>query len=460
MTLRLIRSWIEMTVYNKLKIAIFTIMSSPSIYAITLDPIQIQSAPGDLLYAEMNFQQADPSATLQVSLATPEDLSALGVTHQPPGNLNFYTRQNGQGSGVIVITSSRPVIDPELNIVVKISEGSATRLQHIKTVIKPSSIKKTENNESTLSPQFIVNEKDIALNLPESTRYASPTSASTTNNSNGEHSLSINSGTAPAINTNSSNTLSANPSTQVAQQVTTATTPEQTEIKPTSAKTPTNNSPKTPVKNLTAQKKSVPQKALNQNPAKKQSLSSYKGPASSGKYVVQRNESLWSIANRIAAKTKQPVAKVMHDIQTQNRHAFIQGDVNRLRQGIALNLAHSPAAKPQQNKSKTDIAHTAKSTSGKAKYRLQQAEMSIVAENSQNSTHGSAKKSTQQSQNNTELAVKVMTTREKTVTLQRNVTKLNQTLRLKDQRIQLLNARLAELQQQLQAQQQTHKQKH
>lgn len=460
MTLRLIRSWIEMTVYNKLKIAIFTIMSSPSIYAITLDPIQIQSAPGDLSYAEMNFQQADPNANLQVSLATPEDLSALGVTHQPPGNLNFYTRQNGQGSGVIVITSSRPVIDPELNIVVKISEGSATRLQHIKTVIKPSSIKKTENNESTLSPQFIVNEKDIALNLPESTRYASPTSASTTNNSNGEHSLSINVGTAPAINTNSSNTLSANPSTQVAQQVTTVTTPDQTEIKPTSAKTATNNSPKTPVKNLTAQKKSVSQKALNQNPAKKQSLSSYKGPASSGKYVVQRNESLWSIANRIAAKTKQPVAKVMHDIQTQNRHAFIQGDVNRLRQGIALNLAHSPAAKPHQNKSKTDIAHTAKSTSGKAKYRLQQAEMSIVAENSQNSTHGSAKKSTQQSQNNTELAVKVMTTREKTVTLQRNVTKLNQTLRLKDQRIQLLNARLAELQQQLQAQQQTHKQKH
>lgn len=460
MTLRLIRSWIEMTVYNKLKIAIFTIMSSPSIYAITLDPIQIQSAPGDLLYAEMNFQQADPNTNIQVSLATPEDLSALGVTHQPPGNLNFYTRQNGQGSGVIVITSSRPVIDPELNIVVKISEGSATRLQHIKTVIKPSSIKKTENNESTLSPQFIVNEKDIALNLPESTRYASPTSASTTNNSNGEHSLNINVGTAPAINTNSSNTLSANSSTQLAQQVTAATTPDQTEIKPTSAKTPTNNSPKTPVKNLTAQKKSVPQKALNQNPAKKQSLRSYKGPTSSGKYVVQRNESLWSIANRIAAKTKQPVAKVMHDIQTQNRHAFIQGDVNRLRQGIALNLAHSPAAKPQQNKSKTDIAHTAKSTSGKAKYRLQQAEMSIVAENSQNTTHGSAKKSTQQSQNNTELAVKVMTTREKTVTLQRNVTKLNQTLRLKDQRIQLLNARLAELQQQLQAQQQTHKQKH
>lgn len=450
-----------MTVYNKLKIAIFTIMSSPSIYAITLDPIQIQSAPGDLLYAEMNFQQADPNATLQVSLATPEDLSALGVTHQPPGNLNFYTRQNGQGSGVIVITSSRPVIDPELNIVVKISEGSATRLQHIKTVIKPSVIKKTENNESTLSPQLIVNEKDIALNLPESTRYTSSAPALATTNSNSEQNLNIKSGTVPAINTNSSAPLSENSS---AQQVVTSTIPDQAATKNqiTSAinKSDANNSPKTPVKKLAVQKKSVPSKNLSQNAAKKQTISPSRGPVTSGKYVVQHNESLWSIANRIAAKTKQPVAKVMHDIQKQNQHAFIQGDVNRLRQGIALKLAHTPVSKTQQNKSKTEITHTAKSPSGKAKYRLQQAEMSIVAENSQNSTHGSAKKSTQQSQNNTELAVKVMTKREKNVTLQRNVTKLNQTLRLKDQRIQLLNARLAELQQQLQAQQNTHKQKH
>lgn len=450
-----------MTVYNKLKIAIFTIMSSPSIYAITLDPIQIQSAPGDLLYAEMNFQQADPNSTLQVSLATPDDLSALGVTHQPPGNLNFYTRQNGQGSGVIVITSSRPVNDSELNIVVKISEGSATRLQHIKTVIKPSAIKKTENNESTLSPQLIVNEKDIALNLPESTQYASSTSAPTTTNANSEQNLNINSGTVPSINTNSSTSLSENSS---AQQVVTSTIPDQTATKNqiTSAinKSDANNSPKTPVKKLAVQKKSVPSKNLSQNAAKKQTLSPSRGPVTLGKYVVQHNESLWSIANRIAAKTKQPVAKVMHDIQKQNQHAFIQGDVNRLRQGISLKLAHTPVSKTQQNKSKTEITHTAKSPSGKAKYRLQQAEMSIVAENSQNSTHGSAKKSTQQSQNNTELAVKVMTKREKNVTLQRNVTKLNQTLRLKDQRIQLLNARLAELQQQLQAQQNTHKQKH
>ena len=453
-----------MTAYNKLKIAIFTIMSSPSVYAITLDPIQIQSAPGELLYAEMNFQQADPNTPLQVSLATQEDLNGLGVTHQPPGNLNFYTRQNGQGSGVIVITSSRPIIDPELNIVVKVSEGNATRLQHIKTVLKPSPIKKVAANETPLSPQFIVNEKDIALNLPESTRYtpaetATPVAETTAN----ERNLNISTGTAPTLNNSAPATpFTEKPATQAPQQTIAAMSnePSAVEKQPAASLKPSSDNQTTTVKKAAQPKPAQQKNALSKNTPKKQKISTYKGPAPTGKYVVQRNESLWTIANRIAAQTKQPVAKVMRDIQAQNRHAFIQGDVNRLRQGISLNLTTANTAKASHTKSKSSETNLAKASSGRAKYRLQQAEMSIVAENSPNSTHGSAKKSTQQGQNNTELAVKVMTTRKKTVTLQRNATKLNQTLSLKDQRIQLLNARLAELQQQLKAQQQTHKQKH
>ncbi|QNX08469.1 hypothetical protein IC784_15670 [Acinetobacter seifertii] len=453
-----------MTAYNKLKIAIFTIMSSPCVYAITLDPIQIQSASGELLYAEMNFQQADPNTPLQVSLATQEDLNGLGVTHQPPGSLNFYTRQNGQGSGVIVITSSRPIIDPELNIVVKVSEGNATRLQHIKTVLKPSPIKKVAANETPLSPQFIVNEKDIALNLPESTRYtpaetATPVAETTAN----ERNLNISTGTAPALNNSAPATpFTEKPVTQAPQQTIAAMSnkPSAVEKQPAASLKPSSDNQTTTVKKAAQPKPTQQKNALSKNTPKKQKISIYKGPAPAGKYVVQRNESLWTIANRIAAQTKQPVAKVMRDIQAQNRHAFIQGDVNRLRQGISLNLTAANTAKASHPKPKSSEANLAKASSGRAKYRLQQAEMSIVAENSPNSTHGSAKKSTQQGQNNTELAVKVMTTREKTVTLQRNVTKLNQTLSLKDQRIQLLNARLAELQQQLQAQQRTHKQKH
>ena len=87
----------------------------------------------------------------------------------------------------------------------------------------------------------------------------------------------------------------------------------------------------------------------------------------------------------------------MRDIQAQNRHAFIQGDVNRLRQGISLNLTAANTAKAPHTKPKSTEANLAKPTSGRAKYRLQQAEMSIVAENSPNSNHGSAKEHTTRS---------------------------------------------------------------
>ncbi len=68
----------------------------------------------------------------------------------------------------------------------------------------------------------------------------------------------------------------------------------------------------------------------------------------------------------------------------------------------------------------------AKPSSGRAKYRLQQAEMSIVAEQPKFCSW-KCKKSTQQSQNNTELAVKVMTTRKKNryITKECNQTKSN-----------------------------------
>lgn len=63
-----------MTVNNKLKIAILAIIASQNVNAITVDPIQIQSAPGELLYAELNFHDADPNAPIQASLAIVKSL--------------------------------------------------------------------------------------------------------------------------------------------------------------------------------------------------------------------------------------------------------------------------------------------------------------------------------------------------------------------------------------------------
>ena len=83
-----------MTVYNKLKIAILAIFSSQHLYAITLDPLQVQSAPGELLYAEMSFHQADTNSKLEVSLATPEDLMMIGAAHQRRNDCYYFHTPN------------------------------------------------------------------------------------------------------------------------------------------------------------------------------------------------------------------------------------------------------------------------------------------------------------------------------------------------------------------------------
>ena len=493
-----------MTIYNKLKIAILTILSSQHLYAITLDPLQIQSAPGELLYAEMSFHQADANSKLDVSLATPEDLMMLGAIHQPPAALNFFTRRNNKGEGVIVITSSRPMTDAELNIIIKIQENGAAHLKHIRQPIR----KKTQiaaaksSNEKTLAPKYIVSEKDIALNLPESTRYnANAATNSKETNLKQEKLLNAPFALPPALNIPESKApvvtaISVAPPAK-AEQTTTIQAASNTQ-----ATTPkilsTEQKPATPTIKREVQQAAVVQ-AANAQPAnenipaekpiqntenklvekKQDTMAEYQaknkeqpikqpppqstpsaasGENSQQQHLVRRNESLWSIAQRIAGQTQQPVYKVMNQIKAQNEHAFVGGNANRLRQGAHLNfnLGTVPSHKnPNANQMAAQTAHGV--PAGKAKYRLQQAEMTLIAESNQDSSTGSAKKDTQQQKTSADLSLKVMTAREKTVTLQRNVTQLELALRGKEHRIQLLNARLAELQEQLKAQQKTKK---
>ncbi|MBH2030635.1 MAG: FimV domain-containing protein [Moraxellaceae bacterium] len=481
-----------MTVYNKLKIAILAIFSSQHLYAITLDPLQIQSAPGELLYAEMSFHQADTSSKLDVSLATPEDLMMIGAAHQPPANLNFFTRRNNQGEGVIVITSSRPINDAELNIILKIQESGSSHLKHIKQPIRQNNkntIAKT-SNEKSLAPKFIVSEKDIALNLPVSAHFS--TTSAKEPDLKQERLLNAPFTLPPTLNVSESKNSVATtvsiitpnkvePSIiesippKTIDTITTKTESKQNVIPVTQENNqsinPTANAKVTPTveKDLKSTETKInEQKEKTQYQAKKMASDIKKKilpPKStmvpevqtSQQHVVQRNESLWSIAQQIAAQTQQPVAKVMTQIKAQNEHAFIGGNANRLRQGSHLNFNLNTTPPRQNQTTNQTAAQITRPTSGKAKYRLQQAEMSLVAESNQDSSTGSAKKDTLQQKTSADLSLKVMTAREKTVTLQRNVTQLELALRNKEQRIQLLNARLAELQDQLKAQQETKK---
>ncbi|MFH7767290.1 FimV family protein [Acinetobacter sp. BSP-28] len=470
-----------MTVYNKLKIAILAIIASQNIHAITIDPIQIQSAPGELLYAEMNFRQADPHTPIQASLANAEDITTLGVVHQPPGHLNFFTRRDSSGNGVITITSSRPLTEAELNIIIKIQEGNSTRLQHIKTPLQRSPAKtqaRILGNEKPLNPITIVSEKDIALQLPESTQYRIEKPQAALQQSF-EAPLMVHKAAPPSLNSTSAASVVISamqmPSTQPVQ------TPQNAPAEAKSA-IPAQISTKNEVKtsnnsnNNVSADPLVKQYAASAQQAKSKVAAETVAPAApktkpetaakpssqpgitaqASKHVVQSNESLWAIASRVATEQNRPIGEVMKQIKANNEHAFIQGDVNRLRRGAALNL--NTVGNPKEEH-KPKVAHLAKAPSNpshqsaKAKYRLNQAEMSLVAEKEQDSASGSAKKNTEKKQTSNELSLKVMTSREKTVRLQRNVTQLELALNQKDHRIQLLNARLAQLQQQLKAQQ-------
>ena len=476
-----------MTAYNKLKIAILAIIASQNIHAITIDPIQIQSAPGELLYAEMNFRQADANAQIQASLASASDITTLGVVHQPPGHLNFFTRRDSSGNGVITITSSRPLTEAELNIIIKIQEGNTTHLKHIKTPLPRGNTNiqaRIPNNEKPLSPITIVSEKDIALQLPESTQYQVKKVQSTTDKSF-EAPLILQKAAPPRLNTmtpapvviSSMSMPSAQPNKTALAEI---KTPEpitiKNEIKNTafaSNKTASNASfsadplvKKYAVSpNQKVNENKIASKAAEQataktkpeapkptpKPPKQQNESVATAPTT--KHVVQSNESLWAIATRVATEQNRPVGEVMKQIKSNNEYAFIQGDMNRLRRGAALNLNTTNSQKEDKKVSVANLANTPSNQSGKAKYRLNQAEMSLVAEKEQDSASGSAKKNTEKNQTSNELSLKVMTSREKTVKLQRNVTQLEFALRHKDHRIQLLNTRLAQLQQQLEAQQ-------
>ncbi|RAZ05403.1 MULTISPECIES: hypothetical protein [Acinetobacter] len=521
----------KMTVYKKFKIATLTMMMAQPVFAITVEPVQVQSAPGELLYAEMNFRQSDINIPIEVSLATSEDLMTLGTTHQPPGHLNFFTRRSSNGTGVITITSSRPITQNDLNFVVKVKEGNAARLQHIKTTLKPKTdlLKASISaNERTLTPVVVVNENEIGLNLPVSTQYKT----STANTKAMEKPLAVQRLTPPPLSPNSipqttsittpavqapakvdeaikavnmrpvtstlttpppipepampasqqkplaSNSLQKNPvtttaqaKTQVAEGASAAPVAQQNQDIPAQivqnqkpvatypAAAPQSNSSDPLVKKYAedqvAKQKQVPPKKTPQAAPAPVQHSPQTSPTSTAKasYVVQSNESLWKIAARIAQEQNRGVGEVMQQIKKNNEQAFIGGDANRLKRGAALNLNIAPAQKQPITIKTAELAQVQNKAKGSTKYRLNQAEMSLVAENQQETKQLSANQNTLDRQTSKELSLKVMTVREKTVKLQRNVTELELALNQKDQRIQLLNARLARLQQQLKAQQ-------
>lgn len=431
-----------MNFYNKFKLTVFSCLISQHIYALNLMPIEVQSAPGELLYAEIAFEHANPNHPLHVGLATAKDLNDLGVYHHPPGHLSFFVRQSSSDTGVITITSPRPVIETELNVVVKIQHAGSTRLQHIQTRLADLKTQQATTAEKKLVPIKVQREEEIALNLPVTDPHGAVAPAVNRQ----EQPLQLSTSTPPliqgtAVTTTSPTTAAQAAAITKASDASTVAAGETVLVVQKIAPPPLQ----------TQQNKQLAHAPQSTSAQTTHSRSIQSSP--SQQHIVQSNESLWGISTQIAKQYQRSTAEVMQDIQRNNPQAFIGGDPNKLRRGalLSFNLESTPVG--QEKIAYQDLPRVSAQQSGKAKYRLTEAKMSLVAQKQSDSVQGSAKKSTQSTKSSEQLALKVMTAREKSVKLQRNVTQLDQTLKQKDHRIQLLNTRLAQLQQQIKAQQ-------
>lgn len=440
----------KMTKYNKLtSLVLFSLVSQLG-HTLSFDSANVQSGQGQLLYVEIPYRNASANQPLQASLASGGDLIGAGSIPNADDNLNIFVRRTSANNGVIVITSDRPITANQLNVALKVQDGDGTYIQQVKKAL-PSPTSKTtvamSTQEKALVPQ-IVTEKEISLNLPTSTLYTNP-AAAPNHTTTPDQPLAIQVSAPPALQRSNQSQQQITPAPSVTSSVTPhpVISPPVRDIAPVhhAAITPKNSPPV-----AKAQSTKTPSDA-KQKPIPQPHLATTN---TATHYTVQRQDSLWTIASRIAAETHQSVPAVMRQIKALNEHAFIAGNVNRLKQGASLNLNLHPTASQAKV-----LPHQTPSTAAKTKYRLDQAEMSLIADNP-NKVSSDATQQTKQRSTTNALSSKLLATRQKTLSLQKQVSQLDFALQQKDHKLEILNARLAQLQQQLQQRQTAKKQQH
>lgn len=196
-------------------------------------------------------------------------------------------------------------------------------------------------------------------------------------------------------------------------------------------------------------------------------------------YQVQRNDSLWIIAQQIAQENNIDIQTVMKQIQSQNPDAFINKDAGQLKADAKLNLpsydvipsqkkleAAISAQRQYSRRAYTPMAtKTAKTPSNKpsettqaAKPReeptvtktktLPQAQFSVLAPDHNGSAEGTQAKSAATKGNglSTDILATLKSSRHSTATQAQRLSKTSSALDSYSKKIQLQNQKLAELQ--------------
>ena len=400
--------------FTSLSTGLLPLLSASFSHALVVQPVQVKSALGEPFYAEIvlsdlgNLQLKD----ISIGLANAQELADLGVkVGSYQGALNFSVQPQSADRGVIVVRSKQAINEPFMEFVLRITNKQNTRLKRINAMIDPPL-----NHKKIINLQPQVQTSAAAINLASSTMPTvelSPNQITRSSSYSSEQQLAVINAAPPDMTGLSSSSAHTKP---LAPSSTRSNAPAEIEV------------------STTAQKKAV-------------------------KHVVQNNESLWKIAKQLEPELKQPVGQIMQRIRDMNEDAFIAGDPNQLRRGAILVLPENSrkstlVAAPQAATPKppTTKAPTSKTTAPIVRSgRLPKAELTLVAPNASGSAHGNSNTGQNVSSQPLprEIVLKIGQERRKTVLMQHEVTELDAQLALNDKKIAMLNAKLAQLEQQL-----------
>lgn len=378
-------------------------------HALTVGQLQVRSALGEPFEAELVVSElgsTDPK-NLEASLANDSDFNQLGIQRdQYSAGLQVSHRIDARGRMIVSVRSNKPLTDPFLDVVVKIKDGSNTRLQHLTALVE---IPKTRQanplpNLPSVDHRFTALAVTPVQQMPSMPQSRKPAEA------------------AP---------LRAN---------------QDTPLIPINAEPP----------------------ALNMPIPLPEPILSVEQQARAPRYTVQRNDSLWRIASQLQRSHQRPVGQLMSQIRQLNPTAFVRGDPNQLKQDANLILPPLPVAQdlltqqPAIEKIQPKPAAPAAKPITPSKPvaavtrrgRLPAAEMILLAPNQAGLAAGNT---TQTGRTagvqpfSRDLLQRVGQARRHTASLRQEVIELDAQVTANDQKIAMQNAKIAELQQRLKA---------
>ena len=125
----------------KLSMLLALALGSSQAAALELGQIQVKSALGQPLLAEIPVNPDSPAElqNLTARLASAEDAAQAGVAAGPAVPLQFAVVDGANGKKVIRITSSAPVNDPYLDLLVEVNNAAGKSLREFTILLDPPS---------------------------------------------------------------------------------------------------------------------------------------------------------------------------------------------------------------------------------------------------------------------------------------------------------------------------------